>query len=258
MSQVEKATRFAGMHQQDKPVVLYNIWDAGGAKALVEAGTPAVATGSWSMAAAHGFDDGEAMPLDLVLAIVARICDTVDVPVTVDFEGGYAGDPGAVAENVRRVLRAGAIGINFEDRIVQGEGLYPVRAQADRIAAIKSMAEAEGVPFFINARTDLFLESVAATHGGHIAEAMDRGEAYRAAGADCLFVPGLTDPQLISDVVERAKMPVNVMMMGDLQSIKDATALGVSRISYGPGPFLKAQSDLKARYQQLASMTSNG
>ncbi|MEM7705917.1 MAG: isocitrate lyase/phosphoenolpyruvate mutase family protein [Pseudomonadota bacterium] len=251
MSQIEKAAHFAEMHQQDNPVVLYNIWDSGGAKALVEVGAPAVATGSWSIAAAHGFDDGEAMPLHLVLAIVARICDTVEVPVTIDFEGGFASDPGSVAENVRRVLRAGAIGINFEDRIVQGEGLYAIRAQADRIAAIRSMAEAEGVPLFINARTDLFLESDAATHGGHLSEAIDRGDAYRKAGADCLFVPGLTDPQLISDVVARAKMPVNVMMMGDLQSIEDATALGVSRISFGPGPFLKAQADLRARYQQL-------
>ena len=157
MSQVEKAERFAALHQKGDPIVLYNIWDAGGAKALADAGAPAVATGSWSVAAAHGFDDGEDIPLDLVLTIVARICASVDVPVSVDFEGGYAADPTEAAENVRKVMHAGAIGINFEDRVVKGEGLYPVSEQAARIAAIKAMAAEEGVPLFLNARTNLFL-----------------------------------------------------------------------------------------------------
>ncbi|MEO1611169.1 MAG: isocitrate lyase/phosphoenolpyruvate mutase family protein, partial [Pseudomonadota bacterium] len=118
MSQSEKAARFAALHREGDPVVLYNIWDAGGAKALAEAGAPAVATGSWSVAAAHGYGDGEAIPLDLVLTIVGRIAATVDIPLTVDFEGAYAVDPSEAAENVRKLIRAGAVGINFEDRIV--------------------------------------------------------------------------------------------------------------------------------------------
>ncbi|MEM9902983.1 MAG: isocitrate lyase/phosphoenolpyruvate mutase family protein, partial [Pseudomonadota bacterium] len=140
MSQAEKAARLSKLHQKGNPLVLYNIWDAGGAKALEDAGAPAVATGSWSVAAAHGYTDGEAIPLDLVLRIVERIYASIEVPMSVDFEGAYAVDPQEAAENVRKIIRAGAAGINFEDRIVNGEGLHPIAAQAERIRAIKAVA----------------------------------------------------------------------------------------------------------------------
>lgn len=246
MSQAEKATRLASLHQKGRPLVLYNIWDAGGAKAVEEAGAMAVATGSWSMAAAHGYDDGEAIPLNFVLEIVERICASVDLPVTVDFEGGYGTDPDEVAENVRKVIRAGAAGINFEDRVVKGEGLHWVSAQTARIRVIKAVAAEEGIPLVLNARTDLFLGTDPASHEGHLAEAMEREAAYAEAGADCFFVPGLTDARLISEVTEKASLPVNVMMMGELKSIKDVASLGVSRASYGPGPFFEFLSNLKA------------
>lgn len=251
MSQVEKAKAFAALHKKGAPVVLYNIWDAGGAKALVEAGAPAVATGSWAMAAAHGFDDGEAIPLDLVLTIVARICATVDVPVTIDFEGGYATEPQDVAENVRKLIRAGAVGINFEDRIVTGEGLYPISTQTARISAIKKAAAEEGVPLVLNARTDLFLGQDLLTHANFISDAKEREQAYAEAGADCFFVPGLTDAGLISNIVETAHKPVNVMMMGALQTVDQVAALDVSRASYGPGSFITALADLKKRYNEI-------
>lgn len=251
MSQAEKATRLANLHQKGSPLILYNIWDAGGAKAVEKAGAPAVATGSWSMAAAHGYDDGEAIPLDLVLRLVARICAGVDVPVTVDFEGGYATDPDEVAENVRKVIRAGAVGINFEDRVVKGEGLHAISAQTARIRAIKAVAADEGAPLFVNARTDLFLGTDPASHEGHLAEALEREAAYAQAGADCFFVPGLTDTGLISQVTEKASLPVNVMMMGELTSIKDVASLGVSRASYGPGPFVEFLTNLKTAYTAI-------
>ncbi|MCV3270174.1 isocitrate lyase/PEP mutase family protein [Roseobacter sinensis] len=250
MSQAEKARHFADLHKKGDPVVLYNIWDAGGAKTLASAGAPAIATGSWSVAAAHGFDDGERMPLDFSLMIVERICATVDVPVTVDFEGGYAVDPSDVAENVRRVIRAGAIGINFEDRVVGGEGLHPIPAQVERIEAITAMAEEEGVPLVLNARTDLFLGTDPDSHKDFMGEAQEREAAYAEAGAGCFFVPGLTDAALISQVVETATLPVNVMMMGPLRSVAELSALGVSRLSYGPAPFRTALSDLKRRFEE--------
>lgn len=251
MSQVEKATQFAALHQKGDPVVLYNIWDAGGAKALVEAGAPAVATGSWAMAAAHGYDDGEAIPLDLVLTLVERISASVDVPVTVDFEGGYAAEPEAVAENVRKVIQAGAIGINFEDRVVRGEGLYAIDDQSARIAAVKAMAADEGVPLVLNARTDLFLGTDPATHSGLVAEAKDRAAAYAEAGADCFFIPGLTEEALIADIIETVSLPVNVMMMGSLKTVSQVAALGVSRASYGPGSFITAMGELKQKLKTL-------
>lgn len=251
MSQTEKASRFAGLHQKGNPLVLYNIWDAGGAKALAKAGASAVATGSWSMAAAHGYEDGEAIPLDLVLSIVKRICVTVDVPVTVDFEGGYATEPTDVAENVRKVIRAGAVGINFEDRIVGGKGLHPISEQVARLSAIRSVAAEEAVPLFINARTDLFLGSDPETHKDSIAEAQEREAAYAEAGANCFFVPGLTQASLISRVVDTAKLPVNVMRMGDLAAMDDIASLGVSRVSYGPVPYSQSIAALKQAYANV-------
>ena len=239
------------MHQKGNPVVLYNIWDAGGAKAVVEAGASAVATGSWSMAAAHGYEDGEAMPLDFALRIVERICCSVDVPVTVDFEGGYAIAPSEVAENARRIIRAGAAGINFEDRIIKGEGLHAIEAQAARIKAIKAIANDEGVCLVLNARTDMFLGTAPNTHKNSLTEAQEREAAYAEAGADCFFVPGLTDTALISHLIKKTTLPVNVMMVGELTSVKDVAALGASRISFGPRPFIQSLADLKTAHSGI-------
>lgn len=246
MSQAEKATRLSKLHQKGHPLVLYNIWDAGGAKAVVETGASAIATGSWSIAAAHGYDDGEAIPLDFVLRIVERICASVDVPVTVDFEGGYSTDPNEVAENVRKIIRVGAVGINFEDRDVKGEGLHSISAQAARIRAIKAVSADEGIPLVLNARTDLFLGNDPASHEGLLAEALEREALYAQAGADCFFVPGLTDARFIAEITKKASLPINVMMMGELKSIKEVGSLGVSRASYGPGPYFDFLSNLKA------------
>lgn len=248
MSQAEKATRLAGLHQKGNPLVLYNIWDAGGAKALEESGAQAVATGSWSMAAAHGYADGESLPLDFVLDIVTRICTSVEVPVTVDFEGAYATDPHDVAENVRKIMRTGAVGINFEDRIVKGKGLHPLPAQVARIQALKATASEEGIPLFLNARTDLFLGTDPSTHKAQLAEAMERAAAYAKAGADGFFVPGLVDATLLSQLIESADLPINVMMTGAFESIRQVASLGVSRASFGPAPFFRSLSDLKAAY----------
>jgi 2-methylisocitrate lyase-like PEP mutase family enzyme len=137
MNQTDKAKRFAELHVKDAPLLLYNAWDAGSAKSILDAGAKAIATSSWSVAAAQGYGDGEAIPIELAEHIVGRIAATVDIPVTVDFEGGYSDeDDGELAANISRLLDLGVIGINFEDRIVKGLGLYSVDRQARRIAAI--------------------------------------------------------------------------------------------------------------------------
>ena len=141
VSQTKKAKQFAALHVKGTPVVLYNAWDAGSAKAIVDAGAEAIATSSWSVAAAQGYDDGEDLPLALAEQIVGRIAATVDVPVTVDFEGGYSDDDRKLASNISKLLDLGIIGINFEDRVVKGKGLYGVDRQAKRIAAIRHAAE---------------------------------------------------------------------------------------------------------------------
>jgi 2-methylisocitrate lyase-like PEP mutase family enzyme len=252
MTQAEKAYYFKSLHVRGAPLVLYNIWDAGGAKALADAKAAALATGSWSMAAAHGFEDGEAIPLAFVLQIVERIAASVDLPLTVDFEGGYAVEPGSITENVRNVIKAGAVGLNFEDQIVQGQGLYQTATQVERIKAVRRAADLEGVPLVINARTDVFLGADPSTHKALITNAIDRAAAYAGAGADVFFIPGLTDLALIKQIVDAVSLPVNVMMLGGLTSIGDVAAIGVARASYGPGPYVNAMSDLSGRYKTLA------
>lgn len=251
MTQRDKADLFRSLHQKGDPLVLYNIWDAGGARALSEAGAKAVATGSWSVAAAHGYADGEAIPLDFVLRIAGRIATSTELPLTLDFEGGYAEDPAELEDNARQVIRAGAVGVNFEDRVVGGEGLYPVDRQAARVSALRAASQVENMPLFINARTDLFLGSDAADHESFVPEAIERAAAYAAAGADGFFIPGLTEPALITRIVEATDLPVNVMMRGGLASIADVAGLGVARASYGPGPYVTAMEDLALRFKAL-------
>ncbi|MBX4990233.1 2-methylisocitrate lyase-like PEP mutase family enzyme [Rhizobium binae] len=246
MNQTEKARVFGALHQKGNPVVLYNIWDAGTAKAVAEAGAKALATGSWSVAAAHGFADGEKLPMSVLVETAKSITDFVDLPLSVDFEGAYSAEPEGAAANVARLVEVGAVGINFEDRVVAGEGLYPVESQAARIRAIRAMADAKDVPFFINARTDLFLaESDLAKHAGLVDEAIERGKAYAAAGGNGFFVPGLIDPGLIEKICAASSLPVNVMMRAGAPDVKTLARLGVGRISYGPGPYRSMMEKLK-------------
>jgi 2-methylisocitrate lyase-like PEP mutase family enzyme len=242
----EKAIRFCELHVKGSPVVLFNIWDAGSAKAVAEAGAKAIATGSWSVAAAHGFTDAEEIPLDFVVDNIARIVAAVDLPVTLDFEGGYAVDAAGLKLNIARVIAAGAVGINFEDQIVGGEGLYSIEEQSDRIKAIRETADESDVPLFINARCDIFLKNGPDTHAGHLAAAIQRSIAYAEAGASGFFAPGLKDPQLIEQLCSASPLPVNIMVMADTPSNQEMAELGVARISYGPGPYRRMIEDLKA------------
>lgn len=251
MKQKEKALRFKELHIKGDPLVLYNIWDAGSAKAVAKADVPAIATGSWAVAAAQGYEDGEKIPLEFALQIVERIIQTVELPLSVDFEGAYATAPVDVGRKAARIIQCGAVGINFEDRVVGGEGLYTIADQVARIKAIRCIAEEVGVPLFINARTDLFLGSSPERHAGFLGESLDRAAAYAQAGADGFFVPGLIDSTLVEKLAARATLPINVMMKKELGSIADVAALGVSRVSYGPASYLQASSDLTERVVEL-------
>lgn len=235
----EKAKAFAQLHVPGTPLVLYNIWDAGSARAVVQAGAPAVATGSLSVAAAHGYEDGEKLPIELLVTISERIAQSVDVPVTIDFEGAYASEPQAVADNVGRLVEAGVVGINFEDQIVGEKGkLHPLEAQQAKIAAIRAMADGRDLPFFINARTDLFLqEADRAKHASLLDQAIERARAFEAAGANGFFAPGLVEPSLIKRLCEAVKLPVNILVRDGGPSNRELADCGVARISYGPKPF---------------------
>lgn len=251
MSQNERAARFAALHVQGNPLVLYNVWDAGSANAVIEAGAAAVATSSWSIAEAQGYRDGEEIPIEIMMQVVGRITATVEVPVSVDFEGGYSpGDLGDLAANISRLIELGVVGINFEDRVVNGSGLYEIERQVDRIATIRQAADDEGVALFINARTDLFLgrgDEPAAS----IDAALDRASAYCFAGASGFFIPGLQEEALIARICESTTLPVNVMVMDGVPSNATLAAIGVSRISYGPIPFIETMNTLRRHATKL-------
>ncbi|HEX8307024.1 MAG TPA: isocitrate lyase/phosphoenolpyruvate mutase family protein [Allosphingosinicella sp.] len=243
MTQAEKFERFAALHRPGDPVILYNVWDAGSAKAVADAGAKAIATGSASVAAAFGFDDSEALPLELALANARRVAGAVELPVTIDFEGAYGAEPEAVAANIKRLAETGAIGCNFEDQVVGGEGLHPIEAQAARIRAARA---AVGPDFFINARTDIFLKTKAATHEpAAIEEALGRARAYAEAGASGFFVPGLVDLDQLARICAESPLPVNFMAFPGAPEAGSVAAAGVARISHGPFPYKLAMKALK-------------
>lgn len=237
-TQKERADALNRLHIKGDPLILFNIWDAGSAKAVQAAGAAAIATGSWSVAAANGYDDGEEVPLDLSLANLERIAAAVDLPVTLDFEGGYTADQTELQDNVRKVIDAGSVGINFEDQIVGGDGLYSVEDQCTRIRAIREAAEAASVPLFINARTDVFLKTYPAKHNeAQLEESLRRASAYAEVGASGFFAPGLRDVDYIKKLCDDSPIPVNIMVLPDTPPNGELAKLGVARISYGPGPY---------------------
>jgi 2-methylisocitrate lyase-like PEP mutase family enzyme len=246
-TQRERADIFRDLHVKGNPLILFNIWDAGSAKAIEKAGAKAIATGSWSVAAANGFDDGEKLPLDFALANLERIVKSVDAPVTFDFEGGYARGKSELKENIKKVIAAGAVGINFEDQIVGGEGLYTVEDQCARIEAIREAAEEVSISLFINARTDVLLKTYPAKHDeAQLEEVIRRAAAYARAGASGLFAPGLRDAEFIKRLCEEAApIPVNIMVLPDTPPPRELAKLGVARISYGPGPYRQMMEALK-------------
>lgn len=244
-TQKEKAEVFKDLHKKENPLILFNIWDAGSAKAVEESGAKAIATGSWSVAAANGFADGENLPFEFALTNLERIVASVELPVTIDFEGGYSNEISELKENIEQIIAAGAVGINFEDQIVGGDGIYEIDEQSKRIAAIRETAERAGIPLFINARTDIFLQNYAEYDETHLEKAMRRAEFYTSSGASGFFAPGLRNPEFIKTLCESTPIPVNIMVLPDTPPNSELAALGVSRISYGPAPYREAIESLK-------------
>ena len=181
-----------------------------------------------------------------------RIAGTVDLPLSVDFEGGYALEPDAVAANVARIVAAGAIGINFEDGVVGRTTLHDITPHCRRIAAIRERAGHDGIALFINARTDLFLhEPDGHRHAGLLDQAIARARAYERAGASGFFAPGLLDETLIAALCAVTDLPVNILMTDTAPPAARLGELGVSRVSYGPLPFLRCMEHL--RHQAAAT-----
>lgn len=233
-SQSEKADLLKKLHHSGKMLVLPNIWDAAGAVLLESLGYPAVATASAAIARAHGYEDGEKIPFDLLLAIVGQIAKSVDVPVTVDMEAGYAADHETLKSNIRRLIAAGVAGINIEDTDVLTRELMPIDEQVEKLKLIGRVADRENTRLFINARTDIFLVNPDLPEDQKLALAIERGRAYVEAGADGIYPIFATEEETVKTLVNALKVPVNVLAKSGAPDLDVLQKLGVARVSFGP------------------------
>ena len=253
-TQIDKAKSFHALHKKGDPVILFNVWDPGSASAVAKAGAKAIATGSAPVAMAHGFADGEQIPLDLALDNLRRIVGAVELPVSADLEGGYGVAPELAAETVARALEAGAVGFNFEDQVVGGTGLHDVPVQSARIAAVRAATDRSGIPAYINARTDLFLKAKPETHDQALLDqALERARAFEQAGASGFFAPALADESLIGKLCEACPLPVNIIALPGVPPAARLAALGVARISYGPVPYRRMTKWLEEAAREALS-----
>ena len=226
MHSAEKAAELLRLHTDPELLVLVNVWDVISATVVADLpGCRAIATASHSIAASHGYPDGEKIPVDLMITAIGRIVAAVELPVSADLEAGY-GDAG---ETVRKAIAAGAVGGNLEDQMV------PLEQAVEAVAATVRAGEAEGVPFVLNARTDAFLRAGERNPGDVLADAIERGRAFLAAGAACVFVPGKLDAATVSSLVEGiGERQVSIIAVPGSLTQSELSALGVARVSFGP------------------------
>jgi len=230
----QKASLFRQLHQGPPILVLPNAWDAVSAKIFSKLGFPAIATTSAGIANCLGYPDGEHIPLDEMLFMVKRIIETIDVPVTTDFESGYTDDPQELAQTIAAVIGAGAVGINFEDSTATGE-LVDIALQAERIRAIRQAASSLDADLLINARTDAYLLGIGNPEE-RFPNTVSRARAYRDAGADSIFVPGVTDSKVIESLIQNIPAPINILAVANTPPVAVLEKLGVARVSVGSGP----------------------
>jgi 2-methylisocitrate lyase-like PEP mutase family enzyme len=256
-NQKRKAEEFRRLHVPGSPLVLFNIWDAGGAKVVAKCGAKAIATSSWSVANANGFADGEHIPLAESVDNLRRIVAATDLPVTFDLESGYGDSPTAVAETVGLAIAAGAIGCNLEDSFPANGKLREATDQVARLRQARTTADAAKIPFFINARTDVFFQDPPEQHDeAMVAEALDRARAYADAGADGLFTPGLTNTALIAKLAKASPLPLNIMVTDATSPIRALAEHGVARVSYGPASYLVAMKALEEAAFRIFTATA--
>jgi 2-methylisocitrate lyase-like PEP mutase family enzyme len=250
-TQRQKAEAFRKMHDRLRILVLPNAWDVASAKIFEAAGFRAVATTSSGVANSLGYPDGEAIPRDEMLAVVARIARGLEVPLSADIEAGYASDLEALKATIRAVLEAGAVGINFEDSMKGGANeLFPVETALARIKAVRETATAAGVPIVINARTDVFLHAIG-DKTSRFDHTVSRANAYLGAGADCVFVPGPAAAELIGKLTAAIQGPINVMVLPGMPSAPELEKLGVARVSMGGGPARAALTEVRRVAEEL-------
>jgi 2-methylisocitrate lyase-like PEP mutase family enzyme len=237
-TQREKAARLRQLHDGPRLLVLPNAWDVASAKVIAAAGAHAIATSSAGIAFALGFPDGQRISRTEMLGMVRRIASAVEVPVSADVEAGYGPTADAAGQTARGVLEAGAVGMNLEDSLAAGE-LVPLELQVSRIQAARAASAAAGVPLLINARTDAFAARGLAADA-RIVEAVRRANAYLGAGADCAFVPFVSDPEAIGRLAREILGPLNVLAKPGSPPLAELERLGVRRVSVGSAIALAA------------------
>ena len=248
----QRAQELHRLHRQNRPLVLPNVWDAGSARLVEQAGASVIATSSAGVAWALGCRDGEGLEREQALGVIRSIVQAVNLPVTADVESGYGqGTPQDVATTVRGVLEAGAVGINLED--TPGRGGEPILApeeQAERLRAARKAAQEAGVDLFVNARTDVFLRGLLEPEE-RLEEVLRRAQVYLEAGADGIFVPGVVDAPTIQALVEGLPAPLNLMVKPESPRIEELSRLGVARVSLGAGLALGALGHLRRSVEGL-------
>lgn len=233
--QAEKAEQFRKLHHGPRLLLLPNAWDVVSACLLEECGHPAIATSSAGVAFSLGYPDGQRISRDEMLEVAGRIASAVDVPVTADLEAGYGTTVKDMAETVEAAIAAGVVGMNLEDMTGDAESLFvDLPLQVEKIRAIRETAKSLGVPFVLNARTDIYLQPIgpAATR---LERTVERLRAYRDAGASCLFAPGVYDRETIAKLVKAVEAPVNILANPACPPVAELEKIGVARVSAGSG-----------------------
>ncbi|MGC2656945.1 MAG: isocitrate lyase/phosphoenolpyruvate mutase family protein [Bryobacteraceae bacterium] len=249
--QLDKIEAFRKLHVPGNPIVLYNIWDAGSAQAVAKSGAKAIATSSWAVAKARGFNDGEQLPYKLAIQNLRQIVEAVALPVTFDLESGYGEEPFKVEESISLAIETGAVGCNFEDSIPGKGTIRDTATQVARIRGARQASDAAKVPFFMNARCDLFFQGPSVKHDDKLlATVIERAFAYAEAGADGLFVPGLAAISLISHLAKNSPIPLNILSDSSI-SLQMLADNGVSRVSYGATPYIDATNALELAARAL-------
>jgi 2-methylisocitrate lyase-like PEP mutase family enzyme len=250
-TQKDRAIQFREMHYGPSILILPNAWDAASARIFEQAGFRAIATTSSGVAAALGYPDGQRISRDMMVEVVKLMTRVVECPITVDIEAGFGNTIQEVLETVRAVIAAGAIGINIEDSTKgQEKTLVDVSFQVELLKAIQETALSMDVPLVVNARIDVFLLGIG-DPASRFEEAVRRANAYREAGADCLFPIGLSDARMIADLVQAINGPINILASPATPSIAELARLGVARVSFGSGMMRAVLAHLRHIAQEL-------
>jgi 2-methylisocitrate lyase-like PEP mutase family enzyme len=234
-AQALKAEQLRKLHRGPRMLVLPNAWDVISARIVEELGFPAIATTSAGIAATLGYPDGQKISREEMLGVVARIAKAVHVPVTADVEAGYGVTIDDMTQTVKAVVAAGAVGMNLEDVTASDEdSQVDLALQVEKIRAIRRATESLGVPLVLNARTDIYLIPIGPVET-RFDRTVERLRAYREAGADCLFAPGLKDPDTIAKLVRAVSGPLNILLMPGMPTLRELENMGVARASAGSG-----------------------